>query len=54
MAPLAFVQTLTEEVLALLVAEEEAFTHYMFGLDVVANLTPGELRSRLSGATGHS
>ena len=53
-ASLAFVQTLTEEVLALLVAEEEAFTHYTFGLDVVANLTPGELRSRLSGATGHS
>ena len=88
-----FVQTITEEVLAPLVAEEEASTHYMFGLDVVswlsgatvrpavpylasvpisfpligltqlvqylvvchvANLTPGELRSRLSGATGHS
>ena len=53
-ASLAFVQTLTEEVLALLVAEEEAFTHYTFGLDLVANLIPGELRSRLSGATGHS
>ena len=88
-----FVQTLTEEVLAPLVAEEEGSTHYTFGLDVVswlsgaaarpavpylasvpisfpligltqlvqylvvchvANLTPGELRSRLSGATGHS
>ena len=88
-----FVQTLTEDVLVPLVAEEEASTHYTFGLDVlswlsgaaarpavpylasvpisfpligltqlvqylvvchVANLTPGELRSRLSGATGHS
>jgi fatty acid synthase subunit alpha len=87
-----FVQTLTEDVLAPLVAEEEASstTHYTFGLDVwswlsgtaavpylvsvpisfpligltqlvqylvvchVINLTPGELRSRLSGATGHS
>jgi fatty acid synthase subunit alpha len=85
-----FVQTLTDDVLAPLVAEEEASTHYTFGLDVVswfssatarpavsylgsvavsfpltqlvqylvvchvANLTPGELRSRLSGATGHS
>jgi fatty acid synthase subunit alpha len=87
-----FVQTLVEDVLAPLVAEE-ASTHYTFGLDVlswlsgvtarpsvpylasvpisfpligltqlvqylvvchVANLTPGELRSRLSGATGHS
>jgi fatty acid synthase subunit alpha len=87
-----FVQTLTQDVLAPLVAEEVS-THYMFGLDVVswlsgavtrpavpylasvpisfpligltqlvqylvvchvANLTPGELRSRLSGATGHS
>jgi fatty acid synthase subunit alpha, fungi type len=48
MAP--FVQSLTEETL---VAEEEASTHYTFGLDVI-NLTPGELRSRLSGATGHS
>ena len=90
-----FVQTLTEDVLAPLVAEEEASstTHYTFGLDVwswlsgtaarpavpyltsvpisfpligltqlvqylvvchVINLTPGELHSRLSGATGHS
>ena len=31
-----FVQTITEEVLAPLVAEEEASTHYMFGLDVVS------------------
>ena len=37
-----FVQTLTEDVLAPLVAEEEASTHYTFGLDVV---------SWLSGAT---
>jgi len=88
-----FIQTLTEDVLASLVAEEKASTHYTFGLDVlswfsgaaarpavpylasfpisfpligltqlvqylivchVANLTPGELRSRLAGATGHS
>ena len=87
-----FVQTITEDVLAPLVAEEEASTHYTFGLDAVswlsgatarpsvpylasvpisfpligltqlvqylavchiANLTPGEFRSRLSGATGH-
>ena len=91
-----FVRTLTEDVLVPLAAEEEAATHYEFGLDVVswlldvaahpavpylasvpisfpligltqlvqylvvclvANLTvltPGELRSRISGATGHS
>ena len=88
-----FIQTLTEDVLVPLAAEEEAATHYEFGLDVVswlldaaarpavpyltsvpilspligltqlvqywvvcpiANLTPGELRSRISGATGHS
>ena len=87
-----FVQSLTKDVLAPLVAEE-ASTYYTFGLDVeswlsgatarpavsylasvpisfpligltqlvqylvvcrVAGLTPGELRSRLSGATGHS
>jgi len=30
-----FVQTLTEDVLAPLVADEEASTHYTFGLDVV-------------------
>ena len=29
-----FVQTLTEDVLVPLVAEEEASTHYTFGLDV--------------------
>ena len=91
MAP--FVETLTKDILAPLVAEEKASTHYTFGLDVlswlsgaaarpavsylasvpvsfplirltqlvqylvvchVANLTPGELRGRLSGATGHS
>jgi fatty acid synthase subunit alpha len=84
---------LTEDVLVPLVAEEEASTHYKFGLDVaswlsgaaarpavpylasvpisfpligltqlvqylvvclVANLTPGELRSRILGAMGHS
>ena len=89
----SFVQSLTEDVLVPLVAEEEAPTYYAFGLDVaswlsgatarpavpylasvpvsfpligltqlvqylvvchVANLTPGELRSRISGATGHS
>jgi len=88
-----FVQTLTNDVLAPLAAEEEASTYYTFGLDAVswlsgaiarpavpylasvpvsfpligltqlvqylvvchvANLTPGELRSRISGATGHS
>lgn len=89
-----FVQSLTDDVLVPLVAEEEAPTYYAFGLDVaswlsgaiarpaipylasvpvsfpligltqlvvqylvvchVANLTPGELRSRISGATGHS
>ena len=92
MAP--FIQTLTEDVLTPLAAEEEASSHYTFGLDVVswlsvatarpvpcivalasvpislpligltqlvqylvvchvANLTPGELRSWLSGSTGH-
>ena len=88
-----FVQTLSEDILVPLVAEEEASTQYAFGLDVlswllgvvarpavpylasvpisfpligltqlvqylvvchVANLTPGQLRGRLSGATGHS
>ena len=29
-----FVQTLTEDVFAPLVAEEDASSHYMFGLDV--------------------
>ena len=88
-----FIQALTDDALVPLVAEEEASTCYMFGLDVaswlsgatarpaipylasvpisfpligltqlvqylvvchVANLTPGELRCRISGATGHS
>ena len=88
-----FVKILTKDVLIPLVAEEEASTYYMFGLDIlswlsgatahpavpyfalvpisfpligftqlvqylvichVSNLTPGELRSQLSGATGHS
>ena len=42
MAP--FVKILTEDVLIPLVAEEEASTYYMFGLDVL---------SWLSGATAH-
>ena len=44
MAP--FVQTLTEDVLAPLVAEEEeASTHYMFGLDVVSWISGAAARS---------
>ena len=31
-----FVQTLTEDILVPLVAEDEASTHHMFGLDVVS------------------
>ena len=92
-APFIWTLRVSEDALAPLVAEEEASTYYMFGLDVVswlsgaaarpavpyltsvpisfplirltqlvqylvvcriANLTPSELRSRLSGTTGHS
>jgi fatty acid synthase subunit beta len=84
------IRTPTDDVFVHLAAEEEASTHYKFGLDVgatarpavpylasgshlipfplivltqlfqylvvclVANLTPGELRIRISGSTGHS
>ena len=39
-----FVQTLTEDVLVPLVAEEEASTHYTFGLDVLSWLSGAAAR----------